>query len=263
MDTQLEGRVALVTGASRGIGRAVAAALLAEGARVALCARDPQALEASAEQLGRAYPEAVLSRVADVSLEGAVAGLVQAAVERWGRLDVLVNNAGGPPPGTFDGLGDAEWRAAFDLTLLSVVRAVRAALPHLKASGAGRVINVLSTSVKEPLPGMLLSNSLRSGVAGLAKTLSRELGPHGITVNNVCPAHILTGRLREVAAFRAAQGGATGAQGAREALAAVPLGRFGNPSEVADLVAFLASKRASYITGATIPVDGGSTASLT
>ncbi|HEX6738893.1 MAG TPA: SDR family oxidoreductase [Vicinamibacteria bacterium] len=263
MDTQLEGVVALVTGASRGIGRAVAEALLREGARVALCARDAKVLEASTAHLARSYPEAVFSCVADVSREGAVAGVVQAAVERWGRLDVLVNNAGGPPPGTFDGLDDAGWHAAFDLTLLSVVRAVRAALPHLKVSGAGRVINVLSTSIKEPLPGMLLSNSLRSGVAGLAKTLSRELGPHGITVNNVCPAHILTGRLREVAAFRAAQGGAAGAEGARAALAAVPLGRFGKPSEVADLVAFLASKRAGYLTGTTIPVDGGSTASLT
>ncbi|PYQ56063.1 MAG: 3-oxoacyl-ACP reductase [Acidobacteria bacterium] len=260
MDTQLDGRVAVVTGASRGIGRATARALLAEGARVAICARDPRTLDASAAHLRREHGEAVLACVADVAREGALEGVVHDAVERWGRLDVLVNNAGGPPPGSFDALGDADWRSAFELTLLSVVRGVRAALPHLRASDAGRVINVLSTSVKEPLPGMLLSNSLRSGVAGLAKTLSRELAPHGITVNNVCPAHILTGRLREVAAHRAAQGEASDARGA---LSAVPLRRFGNPAEVADLVAFLASKRAGYITGATIPVDGGSTASLT
>jgi len=260
MDTQLEGRVALVTGASRGIGRATAGALLAEGARVALCARDAKTLEASAAHFRRQYGDAVLACPADVAREGDVEGVVQSAVARWGRLDVLVNNAGGPPPGTFDTTGDGEWRSAFELTLMSVVRGVRAALPHLRASDAGRVINVLSTSVKEPLPGMLLSNSLRSGVAGLAKTLSRELAAHGITVNNVCPAHILTGRLREVAAYRAAQGETTDARGA---LSAVPLGRFGNPSEVADVVVFLASKRASYVTGATIPVDGGSTASLT
>jgi 3-oxoacyl-[acyl-carrier protein] reductase len=261
MDTRLETRVALVTGASRGIGRATAGALLAEGARVALCARDAKTLAASAAPLERRYgTDAVLACPADVAQDGALQGVVDEVAARWGRLDVLVNNAGGPPPGTFDALGDGEWQAAFELTLLSVVRGVRAALPHLRSSDAGRVINVLSTSVKEPLPGMLLSNSLRSGVAGLAKTLSRELAPHGITVNNVCPAHILTGRLREVAAYRASQGNGVDARGA---LAAVPLGRFGSPSDVADLVTFLASKRAGYITGATIPVDGGSTASLT
>lgn len=261
MDTRLEQRVALVTGASRGIGRAAACALLAEGARVALCARDPQTLAASIAPLQRQYgSDAVLACPADVAHEGALDGVVQQTVERWGRLDVLVNNAGGPPPGAFDSVEDSTWQSAFELTLMSVVRAVRAALPHLRVSGAGRVINVLSTSIKEPLPGMLLSNTLRSGVAGLAKTLSRELGPHGITVNNVCPAHILTGRLRQVAAYRAAQGEAVDA---RAALSAVPLGRFGSPSDVADLVTFLASRRAGYITGATIPVDGGSTASLT
>ena len=185
---------------------------------------------------------------------------MQAAVERWGRLDILVNNAGGPALGTFDSLGDGDWQAAFELTLMSVVRAVRAALPHLRVSPAGRVINILSTSVKQPLDGLLLSNSLRSGVAGLAKTLSRELGGHGVTVNNVCPAHILTGRLRQVAAQRAAGGSPVDA---RTALADVPLKRFGAPSEVAELVVFLASGRAGYITGTTISVDGGSTSSLT
>jgi 3-oxoacyl-[acyl-carrier protein] reductase len=261
MDARTDGRVALVTGASRGIGRATAGALLADGVRVAMCARDARTLAASADALRREHGEdAVLCCTADVAEDGALAHLVERLTERWGRLDVLVNNAGGPPPGAFDALGDGDWHAAFELTVLSVVRGVRVALPWLRASPAGRVINVLSTSVKEPLPGMLLSNSLRSAVAGLAKTLSRELGPDGITVNNVCPAHIMTGRLRQVAAYRESQGDAGGA---RAALQAVPLGRFGRPSEVADLVAFLASTRAGYITGTTIPVDGGSTASLT
>jgi 3-oxoacyl-[acyl-carrier protein] reductase len=259
MDLGLQGTVAVVTGGSRGIGRSIALGLVAEGARVALCARNAAALEATARHL-RERGGDVLVRPADVGEEGAVEELVRAAVERWGRLDVLVNNAGGPALGTFETLGDGDWQAAFELTLMSVVRAVRAALPHLRASPAGRVVNILSTSVKQPLDGLLLSNSLRSGVAGLAKTLSRELGAYGITVNNVCPAHILTGRLRQVAAQRAASGSPVDA---RTALADVPLKRFGAPSEVAELVVFLASGRAGYITGTTISVDGGSTSSLT
>jgi 3-oxoacyl-[acyl-carrier protein] reductase len=259
MDLELAGRVAVITGGSRGIGRSIAAGLVAEGARVALCARHAAALEATAQHLRERGGE-VLVRAADVGEEGALETLVQAAVERWGRVDVLVNNAGGPALGTFENLADGDWQAAFELTLMSVVRAVRAALPHLRASPAGRVINILSTSVKQPLDGLLLSNSLRSGVAGLAKTLSRELGGYGVTVNNVCPAHILTGRLRAVAAQRAAGGAQVSASAA---LADVPLKRFGSPSDVAELVIFLASGRAGYITGTTIAVDGGSTSSLT
>ena len=259
MKTQLEGRVAVITGASRGIGRSIAAGLVEEGVRVALCARDPAVLEGTARALRRRFGEQVLACPADVAQQGAVEKVVAAAVERWGRLDILVNNAGGPPPGGFEAFDDGAWQQAFELTLLSVVRAVRAALPYLRASDAGRVINILSTAVKEPMDGMLLSNSLRSAVAGLAKTLSRELGAHGVTVNNVCPGHVLTDRLRAVAAHRA-RGDAVDVARVR---ASLPLGRFGAPSEVAGLVAFLASSRAGYITGATIPVDGGSSLSLT
>jgi 3-oxoacyl-[acyl-carrier protein] reductase len=257
MDLKLRGSVAVITGGSRGIGRSIALSLAQEGAHVALCAREAAALEATANRLRRCGGE-VLVCCADVGEDGAVEGLVKATVERWGRLDVLVNNAGGPPLGTFESFGDADWQSAFELTLMSVVRSVRAALPYLRAAAAGCVIN---TSVKQPIDGLLLSNSLRSAVAGLAKTLSRELGGSGVTVNNVCPAHILTGRLRQVAAYREAAGGAP--VNARTAMAGIPLQRFGAPGEVADLVAFLASGRAGYITGTTIPVDGGSTSSLT
>ncbi len=260
MQLELEGKVALVTGSSQGIGRAIAEELVREGVKVAMCAREARVLEASAEALRKKYGADVLTRVMDVAQEGAIETLIEQLVERWGRLDILVNNAGGPPPGDFQSLGDADWQSAYSLSVMSVVRAVRASLPHLKASGAGRVINILSTSVKEVLPGMLLSNSLRTAVAGLAKTLSRELGESGITVNNVCPGHIFTRRLREVAAARKAAGHQVDP---RAAVEAIPLRRLGAPADVAGLVAFLASSRGSYITGATIPVDGGSTSSLT
>ena len=250
--------MAVVTGASRGIGRAVAAGLGAAGARVALCARGRADLEGAAAAL-RAKGVDVLAHMADVSEGDGVAGLAQAAKDRWGSLDVVVASAGGPPPGGFEECDDAAWRAATDLTLMSVVRTARAAFPHLKASGQGRFISILSTTVKEPQAGMLLSNSLRSAAAGLAKTLSREWGPHGITVNNVCPGHVLTGRLREVATYRAARGGPS----PREIVSSIPLGRLASPAEIADVVVFLASARAAYVTGATIPIDGGATLSLT
>lgn len=258
MDLGLKGCVALVTGASRGIGRATADALVREGARVAVCARTPEALELTAAALRREGGE-VVSAVADVGREGDIETLIGLAMDRWGRLDVLVNNAGGPSPGGFEEVTEGDWQTAFDLAVMGVVRAVRAALPALRASGRGRVINVLSTSVKEPQDGMLLSNSLRSAVAGLAKTLSRELGSYRITVNNVCPGHVLTGRLKEIAAYRASRGG----YDARAAVAAIPLRRLGSADEVASLITYLASTGAAYITGATISVDGGTTASLT
>jgi 3-oxoacyl-[acyl-carrier protein] reductase len=257
MDLGLTGKVALITGASRGIGRAIAAALIKEGARVAICAREPKALQAAAELL-RKDDGQVLAEVADISREGELERLTTLTVERWGALDIVINNAGGPPPGRFDQFDDEAWRAAIDLGLLSAVRMLRAALPHLKASSGGRVINILSTSVKESVDGMLLSNSLRTAVAGLAKTMSRELGPFGITVNNVCPAHVMTARLREVAAFRAKEG----TLDTKAATQAIALRRMAQPAEVADLVTFLASARAAYITGTSIAIDGGSTTSL-
>jgi 3-oxoacyl-[acyl-carrier protein] reductase len=261
MDMQLERRVALITGASRGIGRSIAAALAAEGTKLTLCARSSSGLHKVADELRQRSNAEVLVHAADVAQPGAIEQAVRATVERWGRLDILINSAGGPAPGTFDMFEDQDWQAAVDLTLMSVVRAVRAALPYLKESGRGRVINVLSTSIKQPLDGMLFSNSLRSAVAGLAKTLSRELGPHAITVNNVCPAHVLTSRLREVASAQAAVRGER--LDPRAAVAALPMRRLGAPAEVADLVAFLASGRAAYISGTSIPIDGGATTSLT
>jgi 3-oxoacyl-[acyl-carrier protein] reductase len=258
MDLQLAGRVALVNGASKGIGRAIAAALAAEGAAVVISARHEGDITAAAAQLAAASGADVVGVAADVSQPGTAERLVGTAVERFGGLDTLVNNSGGPPLGQFADFADDAWQDAFDLLLLSVVRMVRAAWPHLRASGRGRVINIESTSVKQPIPGLILSNSLRAGVAGLARTLADELAPDQITVNNVLPGSILTDRLRAGAAARAEQAGTPVDELIRaEVGQRVPLGRVGEPEDLAAMVAYLCSTAAAYVTGQTIAVDGG------
>jgi 3-oxoacyl-[acyl-carrier protein] reductase len=258
VDLQLAGRVALVNAASRGIGRAIAEALAAEGAVLVISARDEAAISQAAGEIAAAAGTEVLGIAADVSAPGTAERLVAAAVDRFGGLDILVNNSGGPPFGHFADFGDAAWQDAFDLLLLSVVRMVRAALPYLRAGGRGRVINIASTSVKEPIPGLILSNSLRAGVAGLARTLADELAPDQITVNNVLPGSILTDRLRAGSAARAEQAGTHVDDLIRaEVGQRVPLGRVGEPEDLAALVAYLCSTAAAYVTGQTIAVDGG------
>jgi 3-oxoacyl-[acyl-carrier protein] reductase len=258
MDLQLAGRVALVNGASKGIGRAIAAVLAAEGAAVVISARHEAVVTRAAAEIAAASGTEVVGVAADVSRPGTAELLVGTAVERFGGLDILVNNSGGPPGGRFTDFDDAAWQSAFDLLLLSVVRMVRAALPYLRTSGAGRIINVESSSVKEPIPGLILSNSLRAGVAGLAKTLAHELAPDQITVNTVLPGRILTDRLRGGFVEPARRAGIDVDELVRaEAASDVPLGRVGEPTDLANLVAFLCSELASYLTGLVVAVDGG------
>ncbi len=263
MDLGLRDKVAIVMAASKGLGRACAAALAAEGAGVTIGARGAQALEKTALEIQQATRSRVLAVPTDVTKAEDMEAIVTATVREFGRIDILVNNAGGPPAGKFESFGDAQWQAAFELNLLSTVRMVRLVLPHMRKAGSGRIITIVSTSVKQPIDGLLLSNAIRSGVVGLAKTLSVELAPDNITVNNVCPGRILTDRLRQIYHINErVQQGVSEEAVLKEMAQDVPMGRVGKPEELGALVAFLASQQAAYITGTTIQVDGGLVRSL-
>ena len=263
MNLGLQGKVAIVLAASKGLGRASAAALAAEGALVTIGARHSEVLEKAAQDIRDESGSKVLAVPCDVTKPEDLEAIVAATLSEFGRIDILVNNAGGPPPGTFEQFSDAQWEAAFQQNLLSNVRLIRLVLPHMRALHQGRIINIVSTSVKQPIDGLLLSNAIRTGVVGLAKTLSIELGPDNITVNNVCPGRILTDRIRQNSRMaERMQQGQSEEEVLREVSRDIPLGRIGKPEELAALVAFLASDQASYITGTTIQVDGGLTRAL-
>jgi 3-oxoacyl-[acyl-carrier protein] reductase len=256
MDFGIKGQGAVVAAASKGLGRACAIALAAEGVNVAVFARDLNALNETATA-ARAKGVQALAIQADVTNPEQIQQVVDQAASEFGRLDILVCNAGGPPPGRFADVNEEQWEQAFHLNLMSVVRLINAALPHMRRQGSGRIINLVSTSVREPIDGLILSNSIRSGVIGLAKTLSQELGPDHITVNNIITGSILTDRQRALRARTAQQLGISVEEALKMVEKNIPLGRLGEPEELAALVAFLASRQAAYITGTSIPVDGG------
>jgi 3-oxoacyl-[acyl-carrier protein] reductase len=257
MDLGLRGKVALVAAASRGLGRAIAEELATEGVSLVLCARGEEALRALRDSIARVHPVQVTVVPADLSrLEDArrVAG---AGLSKYGRIDILVTNAGGPPPGPFESHEPEAWEAATRLTLQSAVELARAVLPGMKERRWGRILNVTSVAVKQPVDGLILSNALRAAVTGMARTLANEVASHGITVNNILPGYTRTDRLLELAdAMAVAEGRA------REDIVArwegqVPARRLAEPRELAALATFLASERASYITGQSVAVDGG------
>jgi 3-oxoacyl-[acyl-carrier protein] reductase len=259
MDLGLAGRVAIVGGGSRGIGRATAHMLAQEGARVVIAARGQEALDEAAREIAQATGAEVLPVVCDMAVYADIRLLVERTVARFDGIDIIVNNAGGPPPGRFDQHDDAAWQHALDQNLMSVVRLTREALPHLRQSGQARIINITSTAAKEPIDGLILSNSARLATTGLAKTLSRELGPFGITVNNVGPGSTLTDRIRPVIEAQAAAEGRSFADVRRDRERAIPAGRMGEPEDVAAMIVFLASKQARQVSGQTVLVDGGAT----
>jgi len=262
MDLGLKGRVAIVAAASSGLGRAVAVEFAREGAEVAICARRADELERAAAEIKKAGGRDALRQVCDVTDYPAVQKFVDAAEKQFGRIDICVTNAGGPPSKKFLETSNEEWRNAFNMNLMSAVFFARETLPRMRKNHWGRFITITSMSVKQPVEGLILSNSVRAAVAGLARTLANEFGADGITVNNVCPGYTSTDRLNELADKRAAGAGLSREKVFEQMALQVPLGRIGKPEEFAAMVTFLASERASYITGATVAVDGGWVKSL-
>jgi 3-oxoacyl-[acyl-carrier protein] reductase len=257
MDLGLKGKVALVAAASQGLGRAIALELSREGARVAICSRDEARVKAAAEDISRETGGEVLPVRADVTRYEDIKALVGRVVDAYGGVEILVTNAGGPPPGNFEDVGDEEWYSTYDLTFMSAVRLIRECLPHMKERRWGRIVVMTSLSVKQPIDNLALSNAVRLAVVGMAKGLSRDLAPYNITVNITAPGFIATDRLKELFEARARKEGTTAEEVEASVVSTIPMGRLGEPREMGELVAFLASEKASYLTGSVIQLDGG------
>ncbi len=257
MDLELTDRVAIVGGASKGLGRACAQALAEEGAKVALCSRSPKDLDKAAQEIRDTTGTDVLAFAGDLDRHETIRDLVAATVERFGRLDVLVNNSGGPPLARAHNATEEQWATAVQRSLLFFARMSREAVPHLKRGGGGRIINILASTVYQPIPNLALSGATRMGVVAFAKSLADEVGRDGILVNNVCPGSILTERMLSNVTSRAKELGIAVDEALAQRAAETAVGRVGEPHELAYLVAFLASSRSSYITGTTMLVDGG------
>jgi 3-oxoacyl-[acyl-carrier protein] reductase len=257
MDFGLKGRVAVVGASSRGLGKACALELARDGATVVICARGKEALYATADEIRAETGAEVLPMQIDLTQEAEIRHLADETLRRYSRLDILVTNNGGPPAGYFGDFDDEDWLQAHELTLMSTVRLMRAVLPAMRLQQWGRIVNITSVSVKQPIDNLLMSNVYRAGVIALAKTLSQQVAADGITINNVAPGYTRTDRVVELAESEAEGAGKTVEQILAERGAAYPMKRMGEPEELGALVAFLASERASYITGTTIQVDGG------
>lgn len=257
MDLKIAGKVALVVAASKGLGKATALTLAQEGAQVCISARDINTLNLAAEEIHQITGTHVLVVPADVTIRQDLERLAQKVRQDLGAIDILVNNAGGPRPGLFVEMSDDDWLQAFNLNFMSATRLTGMVLPAMREKRWGRIINITSFGVKQPIPNLILSNAVRTGLVAMAKTLSGQVAACGITVNNVCPGYTLTDRMRSLAASTAAQSGSTSAEVIAGWEASIPMRRLGKPEELAALIAFLASEQAGYITGTTIQVDGG------
>ncbi|MFI5372404.1 MAG: SDR family oxidoreductase [Candidatus Eisenbacteria bacterium] len=257
MDLGLSGKVALVGASSKGLGRAIAEALAVEGASVMLCARNPEVLNATRDAITRNATAPVHAVAADLSSATGIEHIVRSTLERFGRVDVLVTNNGGPPVGPLEAHDWRAWQSAVDLTLRSAVELTRAVLPGMRERRWGRVIHVTSLTVKQPIDGLMLSTSIRAALTGFSRTLANEVAPHGITVNTILPGYMRTERVAELNQAIAAREGVSARDVELRVIGQIPMRRIGDPGELAALAAFLASERASYITGQSIVADGG------
>jgi 3-oxoacyl-[acyl-carrier protein] reductase len=257
MDLELKGKVAIVGGASKGLGRACAEALAAEGAKVVVCSRTAADLERAAQEIRTKTGADVYAYAGDLEQHATIQALIAATVKRYGRLDILVNNSGGPPLAKSLTASEEQWATAVQRSLLYFARMSREAVPHLKKQGGGRIINILASTVYQPIPNLALSGATRMGVIAFAKSLADEVGRDGILVNNVCPGSLLSERMLANVTARAKELGITLEAALAQRAEETSIGRIGDPKELANLVAFLASAKASYITGTTVRVDGG------
>ena len=257
MDLGIRDRVALVAASSRGLGRAVAEALAAEGVKLALCSRDQQTLGATAEAIRQRWGVPVFARPVDVTDQGSVKNFVAATLDHFGRVDISIANSGGPPSKVFAETTIEDWRHAFDLNFMSTLYLAKELLPLMQKQQWGRFITITSITVKQPTEGLILSNAIRAGVVGLVKSLSNEYGRDNVLVNNVCPGFTATDRLTQLAATQAAAQGVDASEITGRWTRNIPMGRLGRPDEFGSVVAFLCSERAGYVTGASIAVDGG------
>jgi 3-oxoacyl-[acyl-carrier protein] reductase len=257
LDLGIRGKVALVSASSRGLGRAIAEELAAEGANLVVCARGEGALSKTADEIRKRSGVEVVDVAADVSDPAGIERVASTALQKFGRVDILVTNSGGPPSGPFESLSAEAWDSAVRLLLTSAVGLARAVLPGMKERRWGRILNVTSIAVKQPIEGLMLSNSLRAAVTGFARTLANEVAPFNVTVNNLMPGYTRTDRVEQLARASAERSGGSAKDTFAKWEKEIPMGRLGEPREFAALAAFLASERASYITGSSIAVDGG------
>lgn len=260
MELGLRGRVALVCAASQGLGKAAALGFAREGAHVVICSRQRKPLHLTAEELRAAAGDhqiQVLPLVADLTKPRQITSVVAATVKKFGRIDVLVTNAGGPPVGAFPDLDDATWEKGVALTLMSTVRMIRAVLPHMQKRKWGRIVNITSIAAKQPINDLIISSAIRPGILGLSRVLGSQYAKDGILVNSVAPGFMRTARMEQLGSSRAKEAGISIDEYFAKAARDIPLGRYGEPEELANMIVFLGSERASYITGTTMSVDGG------
>jgi 3-oxoacyl-[acyl-carrier protein] reductase len=260
MDLGLRGRVALVCAASQGLGKAAALGFAREGAHVVICSRQRKALQVAADEIRAAAGDRqvqVVPVVADLTKARQITSVVANTVKRFGRIDVLVTNAGGPPVGAFPDLDDDTWEKGVALTLMSTVRMIRAALPHMQKRKWGRIVNITSIAAKQPINDLIISSAIRPGILGLTRVLASQYAKDGILVNSVAPGFMRTARMEQLGTSRAKEAGISIDDYFTKAARDIPLGRYGDPEELANMIVFLGSERASYITGTTMSVDGG------